>query len=480
MAPDTIAARGFHLKYVQGQTWKQAARELGVSKTVLRGRVRRYIARTGIDIVPFTATDTPQDGVLYQQNIDSENAHSVSTTSRLDDAKHIKTLDELLAYCEVDLEEWVVDHYIVNKWPLARKDIKKEITWTGGVMDGYVEDTGELTQAGLIQVKAWLVRKEPVELLPVFRIIQPRGSYQARPKPAPKVVSRALIFSDVHFGFLRPLDYEPLVPMHDRRVLDLILQLALTVKPDRVDVLGDIFDLPDWTDKFIRSPLFLNVTQPAMLEASWFFEQLRALLPGIPITAHQGNHEKRIDTAIKRYLPAAYELKSVTAYKLGGDAALSIPELCGFTQLGINWLTSYPDDWDWLVPGLLLQHGDIVRDGGGNSAAALVKKSTFSSICGHGHKPESAGRAIWTEEGRRYIKVTMAGCSCHTDGRVPANKTHNDWGQSIEVVDYHADGTFDVNSVSIVEGVAIYNRECFVARSYENDLSDSYPEFRWN
>jgi predicted phosphodiesterase len=55
----------------------------------------------------------------------------------------VKTLDDLLRLCEVDLDIWEVERYVVNKWAVASKN-------GGG---------GGMTVQPLWQVKAWLKRK---------------------------------------------------------------------------------------------------------------------------------------------------------------------------------------------------------------------------------------------------------------------------------------------------------------------------------
>jgi hypothetical protein len=61
-------------------------------------------------------------------------------------SRSIRTLDDLLAYAEVDRTIWEVDRYVVNKWDL-----------------GYVESSGEAKALPLYQIKAWLKRNVAVE-----------------------------------------------------------------------------------------------------------------------------------------------------------------------------------------------------------------------------------------------------------------------------------------------------------------------------
>jgi hypothetical protein len=57
----------------------------------------------------------------------------------------IHTLDELIAYCEVDLSVWEVDRFVANKWEVGAKDAN-----------------GDIQVTPLYQVKAFLKRKKHI------------------------------------------------------------------------------------------------------------------------------------------------------------------------------------------------------------------------------------------------------------------------------------------------------------------------------
>ena len=71
----------------------------------------------------------------------------------------IKTLEEMLAHCHVDLKEWEVERYIVNKWEVGRKDRQVELEVVDGKMTGTVHDSGKVFVEPLFQVKVWLKKK---------------------------------------------------------------------------------------------------------------------------------------------------------------------------------------------------------------------------------------------------------------------------------------------------------------------------------
>jgi predicted phosphodiesterase len=56
---------------------------------------------------------------------------------------NVRTLEDLLRVCKVDLDYWEVERHIINKWEVAAKD-----------------SDGELQHSPLYQVKAWLKKRE--------------------------------------------------------------------------------------------------------------------------------------------------------------------------------------------------------------------------------------------------------------------------------------------------------------------------------
>lgn len=121
--------------------------------------------------------------------------------------QRITTLDQLLDACKVDMELWEVDRYIVNKWEIARRDELKNLTFTKGKIDGEVLDEGGMTLQPLIQVKAWLKRREirPFEaafemLLNTIRERVPAVPALVRPNERDYLLVPS--FMDAHFGVL--------------------------------------------------------------------------------------------------------------------------------------------------------------------------------------------------------------------------------------------------------------------------------------
>jgi len=126
--------------------------ELGISKRQSRRLYARYFYHPkpkNQDEDILTPSPAPK---LYSEFHDEDGvAESVG--------EDVKTLEDLLKVCEVDLNVWEVERYVVNKWAIARKNKVPNITWVAGKATGNVKDDGKMTVQPLYQIKAWLKRK---------------------------------------------------------------------------------------------------------------------------------------------------------------------------------------------------------------------------------------------------------------------------------------------------------------------------------
>jgi len=390
----------------------------------------------------------------------------------------IISLEQLIEVCKIDLNKWIIYRHQVNKWEVGAKADRKSLVFDNGVLTGKIESDGGLTVEPLFQVKAWMVPREPEAVRPALQPIEVKTPFVAPELPENKEFVRSLVFADPHFGFLRSLTDAKLDPMHDRRVLDIACQLAERYKPDRIDILGDILDLADWTDKFVRSPEFYWTTQPALLETHWWLSRLRQIVPNAVITIHQGNHDNRMTSAILKHIPAAYNLKAADEYKVEMPSAFSVGGLLGLDGLGIRWIDDYPNDLDWLSSNLYFYHGDIVRKGSGSTARALAEENQVTVMCGHVHRQEKVTRTLWFREGPRPITAACVPCSCRIDGTVPAQSKRQNWNNGLEIVEYMKDGPYNIGDVGIVDGRTLFNGKLFIGHDQVDELRRAFSE--WN
>lgn len=412
---------------------------------------RRTLRRLRTEVRPVSEEEGGEQ-VSVSQHLNTATAWSKSP--------RITTLEQLLAACEVDLDVWRVDHYLVNKWEVGVKT-----------------DGGGIAVEPLFQVKAWLVRRKPE---PLFPIVQPVGcsvAFEPPPEPVREGIQRSVVWADPHIGFLRDLQTARLTPLHDRRALDLIVQIVTAAQPDRVDGLGDLLDLPEWSDKYLRSPEFSYTTQPSVLEGHWWLAQMRQAAPDAVITLHEGNHGARLRDAIVVHLQAAYDLRA--ADELDLLPALSLPKLLALHALGIEWVGDYPDDEDWLNAALRLSHGERAQVPG-NTAKAVVNSADVTEVFGHIHRVEWVSRTRHERDGRRVLAGFCPGCACHIDGRVPGKMSRQQWQQGLAVVDYEVDGTgFAISPVVIEDGRAIWDGCLFEARDRLEEVRVAFPDWSW-
>jgi len=266
---------------------------------------------------------------------------------------------------------------------------------------------------------------------------------------------RTAILADPHFGFVRD-NGGILTAMHDERALAVAHQVCKAAKVDQVAWLGDMLDLPEWSDKFLRSPGFYFTTQPAIEAAHSWILRFRELAPSEIL---EGNHDKRLETMVMSHMLQAYQLKPV-----GVDMpAMSVPFLLQLDAIDVSYVGDYPNGEIWLNNRLKAIHGDTARGGSGDTAKAIASNSMVSTVFGHIHRLESATRTIYQRNGTRTVMAISPGCLCRVDGLVPGQKRKQNWQQGMAIVDHDEDELFGVTLVPIVEGRAVYDGVVYVS-----------------
>lgn len=451
------------LHWLQGFTWNEIAEKLEGEREGLRSAARAYK-----DQHPG---DFPTDSDQISTKVAGNYATVKSKSSR------ITSLEQLLEASETDLSVWRVKDHEITKWEVGARPAWKDLTFDEGKITGTIREEGLLVEP-LWRIKAELVRVDPEPLHPTIRPVQCRANYVQAQPPQIGGIQRSLVFADSQVGFSRDVPSAGLTPFHDRRAMDIVLQVAEEAQPDRVDILGDYLDFVMWTDKFLRSPKFEYTTQPAILEAHWWLSQLRDILPEARITLHEGNHEARMKAAIMTHLRAAYGLKA--ADEMHAPPAMSPQKLLALDSLAIEWKGHYPDDGDWLNDAVQVSHGAVARTGPGATVARVVQNSDCTKIIGHAHRLEWG---TWTTETRRGSVPRVAfcpGCTCHIDWRVPGHKPGQKWQQGLAVVDFeiHQVG-FGIAPILIDRGQALWNGKMFHGRDRVPDLRADLPDWNW-
>jgi hypothetical protein len=447
-APDNIL---LHLYKKSGLSQRKLAALLGKNFDAMHGRIYRAQTMSGPN----------EEGINYE---DTGNRASVSSIS-----SRIVTVKDLIEAAEIDLDVWDIERSRVNKWEGYRKDKKVDMTFDCGVSSGYVKDTGKLTIEPLFQVEIKLVKKEPVALKPVVSPVEITVSSGKAVKPRKSGWKRCLIITDPHFGFSRDLRTLKLINFHDRKALSVVLQVARSEIFDRIVVMGDVLDLADWSDKFLRSPEMYFCTQPAIVEASWYLGQLR-MTTGGPIDDIEGNHDVRLKKSMIKHFLQAYDLRA--ADRLEEDPPMSVPALLGLERLGINYVGDYPKGRVKLNDRVVLKHGDIARGKQNATANAMLTKAQTTVGCGHIHRFETSTKTIWDGDDYKYANAFSVGCLCKIDGTVPGSKLEESWQQGFAVMNYHEDGSHHLETYPIENGRAFYQGELFDGYDYLDELKD--------
>lgn len=143
MRPDSTLQSAYD-RFLAGEEWDQIGPGYGLTGNALRKRVRRALLsgrvaqtatgqRTSTAGRPAAPPPEPSAGISWTETAGGATLESGRSAT-------IRTLDDLLAACEVDLSRWTVERFTVNKWDSVMRD----------------EGTGDPRLTELFQVKAHL------------------------------------------------------------------------------------------------------------------------------------------------------------------------------------------------------------------------------------------------------------------------------------------------------------------------------------
>jgi hypothetical protein len=348
------------------------------------------------------------------------------------EALMITSLEDLYELFGVDIDEWVLNKSVLNFWG----------NWNNPNSQG----------------KVWITPLHPDPVLPLINPVKIDVTFPKRRKPRNRKSLKVFLFPDPHIGFERELTTGKLYNFHDRRAMDVAIQLILESQPDVVVLLGDIMDLAEWSDKFFKTPESALVTRPALFETAWWITQIRLAAPNAEIVYLEGNHEQRIPKLIATYLPPAFDLVGVSNVKW---PVLSIPNLLDLDTLGVTWVPGYPRNEYWIGDNFRVVHGETVRAKSGATSQVVVAARHYGEAFGHIHRVEIATKTVDTRHGKQYLTVISPGCLSHIDGRVPGKGSHYNWQNGVGEIEL-IDGRIQPSITYIHEGVALRNGKEYV------------------
>jgi len=151
-------------------SWVDVGAHYNEPWTTVKSREYRY--RKGVGL-PGLAVNQSKRHINDDElpNWEGGKKHRVTFTDKgfkaeiYSESDRIKNLDDLLASSNTDLTKWKVARHIINVWEGGRKKKVVDLTWNNGVMDGFVEDSGEWQLTDFWQVKVFLEprQEEPYE-----------------------------------------------------------------------------------------------------------------------------------------------------------------------------------------------------------------------------------------------------------------------------------------------------------------------------
>lgn len=344
-------------------------------------------------------------------------------------------IDDLVTACKIDLEQWQIK--------------QSQIRVTTGLQGDQTTITAQLEAKQLSPVSFPAVSPVRVELpktTGLHRVSAPKGN-----------LKQCLVVPDSQNGFTRKQD-GTLAPIHDPKCWELVHQLNRHIQPKTIVLLGDMLDFCE-LGRYPHTPDHQYTLQATLDDFAVTLGQLRVDNPNAQIVYLEGNHEARFQKAIIDNLKSAYGLKR--ANTVSNESVFSVPYLLGLEELNIDYRASYPDGSFWLNEKLEFIHGDIVRQGGGETAKAVLKDANHSVCYGHIHRFEHKCYTVHKRSGVSEVRHAFSpGTIARIDGAVPAQSKRNDWQQGLAVVDY-TDSDFWVDMLPINGYSVMYRGSVF-------------------
>ena len=392
-------------------------------------------------------------GKEFSDNLSSFGDSNISTSSMVEELNYVyltdnvatgkaPTLQDLLDKFNVSEEDWKVTNFKVNQWDVsAKEEIDGKIAWN--------------THTNY-QARATLVRKIPVKCdFPVVQgaTVKPTNFKVKFPKRDLKV---DVVLPDAQVGFKKDFNTGKLSPLHDLKAIAVATEIVKEIRPNRLILLGDMLDLPDWSTHYVRSPEFYFTTQPSL---DWLASWIAELRPYCNEMVYiEGNHEKRMIDSIVQNTIQAYGIKPANEPDV--PPILSVPYMLGLHKMGVEYVGNYPHGEFYINDNLVCIHGNKVGPKSGQSVMKMLDSPRISVIQGHVHRLEMGHKTVWTHGKTKIYQAISLGTLARIDGIVPGGGTRYNWQQGFGVVEYDKD-RFQVDSIGIYDGKAIFKGKMY-------------------
>jgi len=265
----------------------------------------------------------------------------------------------------------------------------------------------------------------------------------------------------------RRIDDE-LIPIHDERAMEAVINLAKDLKPNEFVNLGDTVDFAALSRFQKDSDHFYRTLGPSFQRIHDFYAQLRADHPESKITEVDSNHHKRLTDFVLKNMPDFYGVRQA-----GSDPneypVFTYPYLANLKHVGVDWVGAYGSAEYEYKDDLAFIHGTMAVSNG-STAAKLAKANPDRNIVqGHVHRAETQ---YHTDRRGKMLGAFAVGSLCRIDGVVPSYHSavneigkpvvyNENWQNSCMVIRDYGDGDYQFDHVLIKDGRIIYNGKTY-------------------
>ena len=389
----------------------------------------------------------------YSDSESSFGDSNISTSSMVEELNYVyitdnvatgkaPTLQRLLEKFNISEDDWKVTNFKVNQWDVsAKEEVDGKILWN--------------THTNY-QAKATLIRKIPVKCdFPTVQgaTVEPKKFNIVKTK---RDLNIDVVLPDAQVGFKKDFDTGKLSPLHDLKAISVATEIVKEIRPNRIILLGDMLDLPDWSTHFMRSPEFYFTTQPSL---DWLASWISELRPYCNEMVYiEGNHEKRMIDSIVQNTIQAYGIKPANEPDV--PPILSVPYMLGLHKMGVEYVGNYPHGEFYINDNLVCIHGNKVGPKSGQSIMKMLDSPRISVIQGHVHRLEMGHKTVWTHGQPKIYQAISLGTLARIDGIVPGGGTRYNWQQGFGIVEYDKE-RFQVDSIGIYDGKAIFKGKLY-------------------
>ena len=266
-------------------------------------------------------------------------------------------------------------------------------------------------------------------------------------------------------------------PFHDLGAMATTVLLARDERPDRICMVGDGMDLPQF-GRFTQESAASEGFNAGLEDMHAF---LAALMAVGPTDYLEGNHDLRMVTWALNNARQAYGIKRATDPH-GSWPVMSVPYLLGLDELGVNYVPGYPANYVDYGPRLRAVHGAKVKESGIHADEGKAR----CVVHGHTHRVHYQHFRHQGYDGPIESWVASPGALCRIDGEVPGVASGNDprtrrsvdkaqnWHQGLAMVTFDPEDPSVMprwEHIPITDGVAYY-RDSAYSGEWTTDRDD--------